>query len=366
MAATTATRRFDYPRAELTRWAPLRRLLQHRAFQFMLVLPNLAAFVLILAAAFFGTPVGNRNFAIIFVWIVWWAALVFLLVPLGARVWCAMCPLPVPGEWLQRLSIVARRPGRLFTLGLAWPKALRNIWLQNGTFLAVALFSAIILTRPLATGIVLSLFILLAVVLSLLFERRVFCRYVCPIGGFIGLYSMVAPLELRVKDPQVCVAHKEKDCLKGNTRGYGCPWLNYTGNLWRNIDCGLCTECLKTCPKENVGLFLRPFGQDLRLARAPGWKGRSLDEAYKALIMLTCALIYSAVFTGPWGFLKDWANFSDPLGFGLYAAGFLGLNLIGAPGVFLGAVALGKRMAQAALPVRRLFIELAYASSLWG
>ncbi|HXF69441.1 MAG TPA: 4Fe-4S binding protein [Thermoflexus sp.] len=361
MAARGMVREFVHPRLELTRWAPLQRIMKHRAFQFMLILPNLAVFVLVLVAAFFGTPVGNRNFAIIFVWIVWWAALITLLIPLAGRIWCAMCPIPAPGEWLQRLAVIARRPGRPFTLGLSWPKALRNIWLQNGTFLAVALFSAIILTRPLATGIVLTVFIGLALLLSLLFERRVFCRYVCPVGGFIGLYAMVAPLELRVKDPQICVTHKEKDCIRGNANGYPCPWLSYPGNLWRNIDCGLCTECLKACPKENVGLFLRPFGQDLLLARAPGWKGRSLDEAYKAFIMLSCALIYSAVYIGPWGFLKEWANLSDPAGFALYAAGFLGLNLIGLPGLFLIAVAAARWIARADVPLRRLFTELAYA-----
>jgi polyferredoxin len=361
MSVQTRVRTFTYPRLELTRWAPLRWVLQHRAFQFALILPNLAVFVLVVAAAFFGTPVGNRNFAIIFVWIVWWAALITLLIPIGGRIWCAMCPLPAPGEWLQRRALVARRPGRPFTLGLTWPKAMRNIWLQNGTFLTVALFSALILTRPLATGIVLTLFISLGVLLSLLFERRVFCRYVCPVGGFIGLYAMIAPLELRVKDPQVCVTHKEKDCIRGNARGYPCPWLAYPGNLWRNIDCGLCTECLKVCPKDNVGLFLRPPGQDLLLARAPGWKGRTLDEGYKAFIMLACALIYSAVYTGPWGFLKEWANLSDLQGFVLYAAGFLGLNLFGLPGAFLIAVALARWAARAQVPLRRLFVELAYA-----
>ncbi len=351
-----------YPQWELTRWPWLKRILQHRAFQFLLILPNFAIFLLVLLTGFLGTPVGNRNFSIIFVWIVWWALLITLLIPLAARIWCTMCPIPAPGEWLQRLALIRRRPGRPLTVGLKWPKALKNIWLQNISFLIVALFSAIILTRPLATAIALTVFIALAIGLSLLFERRVFCRYVCPVGGFIGLYSMFAPLELRVKDRQVCVAHKEKSCITENARGYPCPWFEYPGNLARNAYCGLCTECLKSCPKDNIALYLRPFGQDLLVNKAPGFKGRSLDEVYKALIMLTCALIYSAVYVGPWGFIKEWANVMDVPHFLMYAALFLSANLIVMPGAFLATSWLARWLAGAReLPLRRLFVDFAYA-----
>ena len=44
-------------------------------------------------------------------------------------------------------------------------------------------------------------------------------------------------------------------------------------------------------------------GSDLRWLAAP-----RLDEAYKGLIMLACAVLYSAVLIGPWGALKDAAR----------------------------------------------------------
>lgn len=265
-------------RLELTRFAPFKRLVQHRGFQILVILPNLFFFVLVILTGLIGTPVGSRNFSIIFVWIVWWALLIVFLIPFGARVWCTICPIPAPGEWLQRLSIV--RKGKEMPLSVTahgWPKRFKNIWLQNGAFLGVALFSAIILTRPLATSLVLLAFILLAIGLSLKFGKRVFCRYVCPVGGFIGLYSMVAPVEIRVRDPKICLSHKEKECIQGSERGYGCPWVEYPGNMVRNTYCGMCTECLKTCTKDNIAINARPFGSDLWVA-----KGRGLDEAYKA------------------------------------------------------------------------------------
>ncbi|HLB12158.1 MAG TPA: 4Fe-4S binding protein, partial [Dehalococcoidia bacterium] len=191
-----------YPRYDLLQLPLVGTIIRHRAFQFSLLLINLFFFALVIMTGLFGTPIGNHNLSIIFVWIVWWALLIIVLIPFGGRIWCTMCPIPAPGEWLQRLSFIRRREAPLFTKGKEWPSALRNIWLQNFAFLGVAMFSAIILTLPVATGVLLSLFIGLAVVLSLIYKRRAFCRYVCPVGGFIGLYSMVAPVEVRVKNPE--------------------------------------------------------------------------------------------------------------------------------------------------------------------
>lgn len=335
-------------RFDLTRFAWLKWFLKQRWFQYAIILPNVFFFVIILLAAFFGTPVGNANFAIIFVWIVWWVVLIALLLPLGGRVWCAMCPLPAPGEWMDRHSFIRKGLERpLSVAAKLWPKGLKNIWLQNVSFIAVALFSGIILTRPLVTGIVLSLFIVAAIVFSRVFGKRIFCRYVCPVGGFIGLYSMVAPVEVRVKDPEVCLHHTEKECIRGSVSGYGCPWLEYPGNLLRNTYCGLCMECLKTCTKDNVVVNVRPFGTDLFVS-----KGRGLDEAYKAFIMLTCAAVYSAVFLGTWGFLKDWVNMNGILEFLLYAVLFLASNLVFVPGLYYLAVWAGKTFAEGKSPSR--------------
>ncbi len=347
-------------RIELTRSPRVMRVVRGRWLQWLVAVFLLAGFVLAILTGLFGTPVGSRNFGIIFVWIVWWAAIITLLVPLAGRLWCAVCPLPLPGEWLQRRALVRVRPGsRLHTLGLKWPRKLNNIWLQNGVFVAIAISSAVVLTHARITALVMAGYALAAVALSVLFERRVFCRYFCPVGGFIGLYSLAAPLEVRVKDPAVCRAHKSKDCCTGNENGYGCPWMLYPGTLDRNAYCGLCGECLRTCPLDNVAINLRPPGADL----TPGHGKRKLDEAYKGFIMAGSALLYSAVFLGPWAALKEAAYtvFSRP--WFLYAGGFLFANLVLVPGIFLGAVALGRWWAgrhSSTLSLRQSFVEYAY------
>ena len=361
-------------RWELTRWPIVGWLLRQRALNWMLMGGALLGLLLAVVAGIVGTAAGSANFGIVFVWIVWWGLLMGVLLPLGGRLWCLVCPIPAPGEWLQRKALVApplhgiepapdaaqapvetgRRTG--LDSGRRWPKALRSIWLQNAGFLGTALFSTIILTRPSVTGWVLFAFLAGAAGLALVFERRAFCRYVCPVGGFIGLYSLVSPLELRVRDAGVCQEHRTKDCYLGNADGYGCPWMERPWSLERNAYCGLCGECLRTCPKDNVSLNLRLPGHDLLVVE--GWR---LDEAYKAFIMLACAGIYPLVFLGPWGWPRDWSNLASVPGFVLYALAFLGCNLLLVPGLQLAIAALTRQAAGwRELPLRRVFVALAY------
>lgn len=333
----------------------LKVVLKSRLLQPVLTLITLFVFTLAILTGLFGTPAGSRNFGIVFVWIVWWALLIIVLVPLFGRAWCNFCPIPAPGEWLQRRGIIRRTPGSLHSLHRRWPKRFKNMWLQNIGFLLVATFSAIILTRPQVSAFVLLGFMLAAVGLSILYDNRVFCRYVCPVGGFIGLYSMLSPLELRVRDCKTCLEHRTKDCIVGNEKGYGCPWMVYPGNLTRNTYCGLCLECIKTCPKDNITINLRPVGSDLLVA-----KERRLDEAYKAFIMLGCALLYSVVLLGPWGWLKSWANMDSLPHWGIYAASFWIINLLALPGLFLLATTIARKLSQQAVPHRELFVSYAY------
>lgn len=323
--------------------------------QLVLTAAALAGFLLAVVAGTLGTPVGSRNFAIIFVWIAWWAALILVAVPLLGRGWCSICPIPVPGEWLQRGTVLgpARRGNGLRR---RWPKPLRGMWLQNGGFLLLALFSTVILTQPLVTALVLLALLALAVVTSFVFERRSFCRYLCPVGGFIGLYSQLAPLEVRVKDPDVCTKCKEKSCYNGNGAGYGCPWLVFPRGLSKNTHCGLCLECLRSCQNANVALQVRPFGSDLI---RPG--DRNLDEAYKAFIMLGSALVYAAVLLGPWARLKTAAYSVGTLAWIWYAIAFTLSILVVIPGLFLGAVAVGRRLSGQGRALKRSFIAYSHA-----
>ena len=347
---------------EIVPW--LKRIVKLRSFQFLIILPNFIVFYLFILSSLWGSPVGNRNIAIVFVWILWWFVLKAILVPLGGRLWCFMCPLPAPAEWLSRKSLTAVRylkePFRKLHhryLGLQkdWPNKMRNVWLQNILFLTLISFGMILITRPLATALMFLLILAGTLLLTFIFRHRVFCLYLCPVGGFLGTYSMASMTEVRAIDPDICKKHKDKSCLTGGPGGWACPWNQYVGNMARNNYCGLCTECIKSCPKDNVGIFLRPFGSDRKL--------KGYDEMFNVIIMLVVAIAFSIVMLGPWGFIKDAANVTESkqvIPFLIYLAAIWSSALLIVPGFFLLVAKGARRLAGVKINSRLLTLRLAY------
>lgn len=336
---------------ELTRNLFLKNALKSRYPQLAVFIVMLVGYIFAILAGLIGTPVGSHNFSIVFVWIAWWAILILVAVPFFGRGWCAVCPIPLPGEWVQHGAVLAPAGKKPKWLNLRVPKMFRNIWLQNISFLLLALFSSVLLTTPKITGIVLAAMLFAAMGLSTVFERRAFCRYLCPVGGFIGIYSQTAPIELRIKDKQVCANCKDKPCYNGSSVGYGCPWDVFPGGLTKNTYCGLCMECIRTCPYDNIAVNLRPFSADL--AR-PAIR---MDEAFKAFIMLGSSMIYAGVLLGPWGTLKDAAYNVGTSAWALYAVVFLAFIF----GILPGTFALGILDRKNSLPLKQRFASLSTA-----
>jgi hypothetical protein len=152
--------------------------------------------------------------------------------------------------------------------------------------------------------------------------------------------------------------------MKGNEKGYGCPWFNYPGGMKRNAYCGLCTECIKTCANDNMTFKSRIFGQDLL-------KEGHMDEAFKSFIMLGAVFVYTIAYFGWWEFWKDISHviegalITDPLRLDrllMFATFLWGLTLVVVPGVHLGVTWLSKKAANAKeVPLKKLFIDYAYA-----
>jgi ferredoxin len=336
---------------ELTSNRFIKNILVNRYPQLAVFTVMLVGYIFAILAGLIGTPVGSHNFSIVFVWIAWWAILILVAVPFFGRGWCAVCPIPLPGEWLQRGAVLSPPGKKPKWLNLRVPKMFRNIWLQNISFLLLALFSSVLLTTPNITGIVLAAMLFAAIGLSTLFERRAFCRYLCPVGGFIGIYSQTAPIELRIKDRQVCANCKDKPCYNGSSEGYGCPWDVFPGGLSKNTYCGLCMECIRTCPYDNIAVNMRPFSADL--ARP----STRIDEAFKSFIMLGSAMIYAGVLLGPWGTLKAAAYDVGSSSWFLYALVFLAFIF----GILPGLFTLGVLNKKYTVPLKQRFASLSTA-----
>ena len=338
----------------------LDRLLKWRPLQFLLTLPVLGLFTLLIMAGFFGTKVGGRNIAVMVTWAAWMFLLTVFLVPLGGRSWCLVCPLPALGEYLQRGATVQVRPSRtgspgnrFFGLGLKWPGFLTNPWLRIFAFMGVGTFSASLAAQPRWTAGLLLLFMVAAVIIMFVFARRAFCIYVCPVSTFLSLYSPVGRIEVRARRRDTCQTCREKPCHSGNDRGWGCPYDLVVPALNRNSDCGVCTECFKSCPYDNVSLSWR------RGAWSAAFKNRG--EAFQAVAMMTLAIAYSLTIHSPWPRVRDIVNVVDKtdwLRFAGYGLLLWTMSLAVVPGMIWLLTRWGLARSGVDQPVREAFKKM--------
>ncbi len=255
----------------------LKSLFKARPLQFFLQILPVFLFVLVILTGMFGSQIPARNIATVLTWTIWWAGIIFLILFLGAS-WCLICPWMAVGNWIQRLSFWKKNDKPL-GLGNKWS------WKRNRYpaiiffFIVSALELGIFITySPLYTAY-LSIFILfLAVMTALIWDKNIFCRYICFVGAIVGMYSNLSPVEARSRDKDVCGRCKTKDCIKGNADGYGCPIFEYPGGMEKNTNCILCTECIKTCPNDNMTLNIRPFLSDLTNLPSPQSSPRRGEE----------------------------------------------------------------------------------------
>jgi NAD-dependent dihydropyrimidine dehydrogenase PreA subunit len=112
-------------------------------------------------------------------------------------------------------------------------------------------------------------------IFSAIFERRFWCRYLCPIGGMNGLFAKLSMIELRAQQGTCSAECTTYQCYKGGPQKGegmetgGCPLYSHPAQLQDNKDCVLCMTCLKACPHRSVELNLRPPGIELWTTHVP-------------------------------------------------------------------------------------------------
>ena len=175
--------------------------------------------------------------------------------------------------------------------------------------------------------------------MSLVWELRSFCRYVCPVAAFISPFSHSARLGVRSRRSEVCEKCGDKACLNGNSYGWACPYGICVDRMDSNADCGMCTECFKSCPYNNVALQWRKSR----------WEGQftTSAEAVQAIALTVMAAIYSLTVHSPWPGLRDMVNVVDKADwaqFGLYASVLWLLALGAVPLLFWLFVSMGLKL----------------------
>lgn len=264
----------------------IKNFLKSAWFQPVFQIPFLIGFIIIMAAGIFDIQKGDTNIATLLIWTIWWAAIIFTFV-LAGRIWCMMCPVGAIQDWI----------GRLKSLNRDFPKPLRNIYLSSAIFFGLTWWDSYsgIVNKPALTAYLLIGFFAVATVMAVVFKGRTFCRYVCPIGGLIGIYSMFSPIELRNKCLEVCRDHKVKECIKGTEKTYPCPMFVTPMTLDRNNYCNFCSECIKSCSQDNIVIRFRSFAKDLWVSS----KGY-LDEALLAIVLVGITIIVTGAMVEPW------------------------------------------------------------------
>ncbi len=244
----------------------------------------------VVGVLFLAPQTRSQNFALNFFW-AWWWPLILLTFPVLGRLWCSVCPFMIYGEITQKIAQTVF--GRTLK---KWPRQSAE---KYGGWFLFGLFALILLWEELwdlpNTAYLSACLLLLitagAMIFSAIFERRFWCRYLCPIGGMNGLFAKLSMIELRAQQGTCSAECTTYQCYKGGPQKgegqetLGCPLYSHPAQLEDNRDCVLCMTCLKACPHRSVELNLRPPGIEL-------WTTHVARSYEVALLFLLLNVVY--------------------------------------------------------------------------
>ena len=313
----------------------LKKLIISRWPQLLLTIFALIMIYVVILTSLLGTKVSGRNLGVLLMWAVWLFFLVAVMTPLFGRIWCTICPLPFLGDWLQRRSFFTPEKGttsgyrnKFSGFFLKWPRALSNDWPRLFIFMILATFSTTLVATPAISGLAVLILLIVPTVMSMIWELRSFCRYLCPVSVFIGPYSRNSMLSIRNKSQKVCDKCKPHYCKNGSSDGWACPYGINVEKLDENSDCGLCLECIRSCKHQNVSLFKRPFAAEVGT--------RNFAQAWMSIAIFTLGMVYSVLYEGHWPIVRDYVNILDKGNwdlFGIYVLIVWLLALLIMPGI---------------------------------
>jgi cytochrome c oxidase assembly factor CtaG len=194
----------------------------------------------------FGKQLAPVNLAGRLPW-VYWRGLSLLALLVAGNLFCMACPF-----------VLVRDIGRrVLPAKLKWPRPLRNKWLAGALFVLYlwAYESLAIWDSPWMTAWLIAGYFLSALLIDGFFRGASFCKYVCPIGQYHFVVSLMSPHEIAVKQQSVCQSCRTFDCIKGNATARGCELDLFQPKKSGNLDCTFCLDCVKACPHDNVGLI---------------------------------------------------------------------------------------------------------------
>lgn len=209
-----------------------------------------------IAALIFGPSDAGRNIGITMSWAIGWPILFFSFFFL-ARTWCSVCTLAVPGKLIQALVKPDRPTPQFIKKRSGWIMAILCIavlWVE----LVWDAYDSPLLTASIILAVSAGSFIF-----SIFYKRRVWCRYLCPLGAINAIFAMPSVLELRANRPLCLNRCREHVCYTGDDDLEGCPMFRHPFLVDNNRDCIMCAECIKNCDNSSIHLNLRLTPEEL-------------------------------------------------------------------------------------------------------
>ncbi len=252
------------------------------------------------------------NVTNIMVWGLWWPSLMIMFL-LAGRVWCMLCPISSVGKIAQHFGSLKIKPPE-------WLKD-NSPWLVALSFLAIIWSEHVfdMLNSPFATGILFIALMAISALCCLVFQREVWCRYLCPLGGLGAAYSVSSMVHIRA-NPDVCSSQcKTHECFKGTGTFSGCPVFHHPLFIREAHFCKMCLECMRACPHQSPKPYVRPPLQGV-------WR---VDDLSPALVTFAVVVFFQGLVTLA----------APRLGWTQSLAGYTALSLMAfTAAVWLGAV----------------------------
>ena len=283
-------------------------IITHRHFRRIVQTAMLVLATAVVIDGLRGPQASPLNLAGVLPWTYWRGLAVIALLAAG-NLFCMACPFTLPRDLARRFLPARHR----------WPAKLRSKWIAIG-LLAIYLWAYEAFSlwdSPWWTAWIVIGYFVTAFVVDGLFQGASFCKYVCPIGQFHFIHSFVSPLEVKVREPQVCNSCQTHDCLHGNHHQRGCELNLFQPTKRSNFDCTFCLDCVHACPQENIGI--RRAAPASALLQETRWYKRN-DVTALALILVFGAFVNAAGMTGP---VMMWMHEQGAMSKVYYAAALL-------------------------------------------
>jgi hypothetical protein len=293
---------------DLLRVPVLGKLLTKRHARTVLQIPLFIISVAMILHGLFGPPLAPKNLATTFTWVHFRGALVLVLL-LAGNFFCLACPFML----VRNLARKFFRPVR------NWPRRLRNKWLSLGLFVGMLfVYEWLDLwASPWWTAWLIIAYFAGALLVDAIFKHATFCKFVCPLGQFNFVSATASPLEVAVRDHDVCNRCATKDCIRGVREvaaplvviQRGCELALFQPRKVGNIDCTFCLDCVQACPHDNVGIISRvPAAELMRdpMRSGIGFLSKRKDLAALIVVFSFGALLNAFGMVSPVYALEQW------------------------------------------------------------